>query len=159
MQGSVEAVKGALEKLENEEVRVRVIHAAAGAITESDVMLASSANAVIIGFNVRPDTKAKQLAEHSKVDVRMYRIIYELLDDMEAALKGMLSPKYQEIYMGKAEVKQTFNITGVGTVAGCFVTEGKLVRGGKLRLYRDNVMIVEGNVKQLKRLKADAKEV
>ena len=159
VQGSVEAVKGALEKLENEEVRVRVIHAAAGAITESDVMLASSANAVIIGFNVRPDTKAKQLAEHSKVDVRMYRIIYELLDDMEAALKGMLSPKYQEIYMGKAEVKQTFNITGVGTVAGCFVTEGKLVRGGKLRIYRDNVMIVEGNVKQLKRFKDDAKEV
>ena len=159
VQGSVEAVKGALEKLENEEVRVRVIHAAAGAITESDVMLASSANAVIIGFNVRPDTKAKQLAERSKVDVRLYRIIYELLDDMEAALKGMLSPKYQEIYMGKAEVKQTFNITGVGTVAGCFVTEGKLVRGGKLRIYRDNVMIVEGNVKQLKRFKDDAKEV
>ncbi len=159
VQGSVEAVKGALEKLENEEVRVRVIHAAAGAITESDVMLASSANAVIIGFNVRPDTKAKQLAEHSKVDVRMYRIIYELLDDMEAALKGMLSPKYQEIYMGKAEVRQTFNITGVGTVAGCYVTEGKLVRGGKLRIYRDNVMIVEGNVKQLKRFKDDAKEV
>ena len=159
VQGSVEAVKGALEKLENEEVRVRVIHSAAGAITESDVMLASSANAVIIGFNVRPDTKAKALAEHSKVDVRLYRIIYELLDDMEAALKGMLSPKYQEVYMGKAEVKQTFHITGVGTVAGCFVTEGKLVRGGKLRIYRDNVMIVEGNVKQLKRFKDDAKEV
>ena len=149
VQGSVEAVKSALEKLENEEVRVHVIHAAAGAITESDVMLASSANAVIIGFNVRPDTKAKQLAERSKVDVRLYRIIYELLDDMEAALKGMLSPKYQEIYMGKAEVKQTFNITGVGTVAGCYVTEGKLVRGGKLRIY----------VKQLKRFKDDAKEV
>ena len=159
VQGSVEAVKGALEKLENEEVRVRVIHSAAGAITESDVMLASSANAVIIGFNVRPDTKAKALAEHSKVDVRLYRIIYELLDDMEAALKGMLSPKYQEVYMGKAEVKQTFHITGVGTVAGCYVTEGKLVRGGKLRIYRDNVMIVEGNVKQLKRFKDDAKEV
>lgn len=159
VQGSVEAVKGSLEKLSNEEVRVRVIHSGAGAITESDVMLASSANAIIIGFNVRPDTKAKALAERSKVDVRMYRIIYELLDDMEAALKGMLAPKYQEVYMGKAEVKQTFHITGVGTVAGCFVTEGKLVRGGKLRIYRDNVMIVEGGVKQLKRFKDDAKEV
>ncbi len=158
VQGSVEAVRSSLEKLSNEEVRVKVIHAAAGAITESDVSLADSANAVIIGFNVRPDTKAKTLAERSHVDVRLYRIIYELLDDMEAALKGMLSPKYKENYMGKAEVKQTFNITGVGTVAGCFVTEGRLVRGGKLRIYRDNVMIVEGNVKQLKHYKDDVKE-
>ena len=122
-------------------------------------MLADSSKAIIIGFNVRPDSKAKVLAERSKVDVRSYRIIYELLDDMEAALKGMLSPKYQEIYMGKAEVRQTFNITGVGTVAGCYVTEGKLVRGGKLRIYREDVMIVEGNVKQLKRFKDDVKEV
>lgn len=159
VQGSVEAVKASLEKLSNEEVAVKVIHAGAGAVTESDVMLADSANAIIIGFNVRPDSKAKTLAERSKVDVRSYRIIYELLDDMEAALKGMLSPKYQEVYMGKAEVKQTFNITGVGTVAGCFVTEGKLVRGGKLRIYRDDIMIVEGGVKQLKRYKDDAKEV
>ena len=150
VQGSVEAVKSALEKLSNEEVRVKVIHAAAGAISESDVSLADSANAVIIGFNVRPDTKAKALAERSHVDVRMYRIIYELLDDMEAALKGMLTPKYREVYMGKAEVRQTFNITGVGTIAGCLVTEGRLVRGGKLRIYRNNVLIVEGNVKQLK---------
>ncbi len=159
VQGSVEAVKASLEKLGNEEVKVKVIHAGAGAVNESDVMLADSANAVIIGFNVRPDTKAKQLAERSKVDVRTYRIIYELIDDMQAALKGMLAPKYHEIYMGKAQVLQTFNITGVGTVAGCYVTEGKLVRGGKLRIYRDDVMIVEGNVKQLKRFKDDAKEV
>ncbi len=159
VQGSVEAVKASLEKLSNEEVRVKVIHAGAGAINESDIMLADSANAIVIGFNVRPDTKAKALAERSKVDVRSYRIIYELLDDMEAALKGMLAPKYHEVYMGKAEVKQTFNITGVGTVAGCFVTEGKLVRGGKLRIYRDDIMIVEGGVKQLKRFKDDAKEV
>ena len=158
VQGSVEAIRMSLEKLPNEEVRLKVIHGAAGAINESDVMLAESANAVIIGFNVRPDAKAKALAEKSKVDVRLYRIIYELLDDMEAAMKGMLSPKYQEIYMGKCEVKQTFNITGVGTVAGCFVTEGKLVRGGKLRIYRDDVMIVEGNVKQLKHFKDDVKE-
>ena len=159
VQGSVEAVRSALVKLSREEVRIKVIHAGAGAINESDIMLADSANAIVIGFNVRPDSKAKTLAERSKVDVRSYRIIYELLDDMEAALKGMLSPKYQEIYMGKAEVRQTFNITGVGVVAGCLVTEGKLVRGGKLRIYRDDVMIVEGNVKQLKHYKDEAKEI
>ncbi len=159
VQGSVEAVRSSLEKLSNEEVRVKVIHAGAGAISENDVMLADSANAIIVGFNVRPDSKAKTLAERSKVDVRSYRIIYELLDDIEAALKGMLSPKYREVYMGKAEVRQTFNITGVGVVAGCLVTEGKLVRGGKLRIYRDDVMIVEGNVKQLKHYKDEAKEI
>ena len=158
VQGSVEAVKASLEKLSNDEVRIKVIHGAAGAITESDVSLADSANAIIIGFNVRPDSKAKALAERSHVDVRLYRIIYELLDDMEAALKGMLSPKYKETYMGKAEVRQTFNITGVGTIAGCLVTEGRLVRGGKLRIYRNDVMIVENNVKQLKHYKDDVKE-
>ncbi len=159
VQGSVEALKASLQKLSNEEVEIKILHAAAGAVNESDVMLAESSKAMIVGFNVRPDAKAKTLAERSHVEVRQYRIIYELLDDMEAALKGMLSPKYQEVYMGKAEVKQTFNITGVGTVAGCYVTEGKLVRGGKLRIYRDNIMIVEGGVKQLKRFKDDAKEV
>ena len=159
VQGSVEAIRMSLEKLTNEEVKIKVIHSAAGAINESDVMLAESSNAIIIGFNVRPDTKAKALAEKSKVDIRSYRIIYELLDDMEAAMKGMLSPKYQEIYMGKCEVRQTFNITGVGVVAGCYVTEGKIVRGGKLRIYREDIMIVEGNVKQLKRFKDDVKEV
>ena len=122
-------------------------------------MLADSSHAIVVGFNVRPDTKAKALAERSKVDVRMYRIIYELLDDIEAALKGMLAPKYQEIYMGKCEVRQTFKITGVGMVAGCYVTDGKLIRGGKLRIYRNDVMIVEGNVRQLKRFKDDVKEV
>jgi len=159
VQGSVEAVKQSLEKLSNEEVRVKVIHAAAGAINESDVMLAESANAIIIGFNVRPDTKAKKLAESSKVDVRSYRIIYELLDDMEAALKGMLAPKLKEVLTGKCEVRQTFNITGVGTIAGCYVTDGKIVRGGKLRIYREDIMICEGGVKQLKRFKDDVKEV
>ena len=159
VQGSVEAVKQSLEKLSNEEVKVKVIHSAAGAINESDVMLADSANAIIIGFNVRPDTKAKKLAETSKVDVRSYRIIYELLDDMELALKGMLAPKMREILTGKCEVRQTFNITGVGTVAGCYVTDGKIVRGGKLRIYREDIMICEGGVKQLKRFKDDVKEV
>ncbi len=159
VQGSVEAAKQSLEKLSNEEVRVKVIHAAAGAINEGDVMLADSANAIIIGFNVRPDTKAKKLAEQSKVDVRGYRIIYELIDDMEAALKGMLAPKLKEVLTGKCEVRQIFNITGVGTIAGCYVTEGKIIRGGKLRIYREDIMICEGGVKQLKRFKDDVKEV
>ncbi len=159
VQGSVEAVKQSLEKLSNEEVRVKVIHSAAGAVNEGDVMLADSANAIIIGFNVRPDTKAKKLAETSKVDVRSYRIIYELLDDMEAALKGMLAPKLKEVLTGKCEVRQTFNITGVGTIAGCYVIDGKIVRGGKLRIYREDIMICEGGVKQLKRFKDDVKEV
>ena len=159
VQGSVEAVKQSLLKLSNDEVRVNVLHSGAGAITESDIMLADSSNAIVVGFNVRPDTKAKALAERSKVDVRTYRIIYELLDDIQAALKGMLQPKYREVMTGKCDVLQTFRITGVGMVAGCYVTEGKLVRNGKLRIYRDDVMIVEGAVRQLKRFKDDVKEV
>ncbi|MDE5942641.1 MAG: translation initiation factor IF-2 [Clostridia bacterium] len=159
VQGSVEAVKQSVSKLSNEEVQVKVIHSGAGAVTETDVMLADSSNAIILGFNVRPDTKAKALAERSKVDVRSYRIIYDLLDDIEAALKGMLSPKYHEVYLGKCEVRQTFKITGVGNIAGCYVLEGKIVRGGKLRIYREDVLVVEGNVQQLKRFKDDVKEV
>ncbi len=159
VQGSVEAVKSSVVKLSNEEVQVKVIHSGAGAITETDVMLADSSNAIILGFNVRPDTKAKSLAERSKVDIRMYRIIYDLLDDIESALKGMLTPKFQEIYLGKCEVRQTFKITGVGNIAGCYVLDGKIVRGGKLRIYRDDVLVVEGNVQQLKRFKDDVKEV
>ncbi|MCD7729080.1 MAG: translation initiation factor IF-2 [Clostridia bacterium] len=159
VQGSVEAVKQSVVKLSNEEVTVKVIHSGAGAVTETDVMLADSSNAIILAFNVRPDSKAKALAERSKVDVRTYRIIYDLLDDMQAALKGMLAPKFQEIYVGKCEVRQTFKITGVGNIAGCYVTEGKIVRGGKLRIYRENILIVEGNVQQLKRFKDDVKEV
>lgn len=159
VQGSVEAVKQSVVKLSNEEVQVKVIHSGAGAITETDVMLADSSNAIILGFNVRPDAKAKVLAERSKVDIRSYRIIYDLLDDMQAALKGMLSPKYHDVYLGKCEVRQTFKITGVGNIAGCYVLDGKIVRGGKLRIYRDDVLIVEGNVQQLKRFKDDVKEV
>lgn len=159
VQGSVEAVKQSLLKLSNDEVRVNILHSGAGAITESDVMLADSSNAIIVGFNVRPDTKAKALAEKSHVDIRTYRIIYELLDDIQAALKGMLAPKYREVMTGKCDVLQTFKITGVGMVAGCYVTEGKIVRSGKLRIYRDDVMIVEGAVRQLKRFKDDVKEV
>ncbi len=159
VQGSVEAVKQSLEKLSNAEVRVNVIHAAAGAIKESDIMLAESSKAIIIGFNVRPDSNAKQVAERSGVDIKLYRIIYEAIEDVERALKGMLAPKFTEVYMGKAEVREVFKISGVGQVAGCYVTEGKIIRSGKLRIYRDDVMICEGNVMQLKRFKDDVKEV
>ena len=159
VQGSVEAVKQSLTGLSNEEVKVNVIHAAVGAINETDVMLADSSNAIIIGFNVRPDANAKALSERSKVEIKLYRIIYEAIDDVKNAMKGLITPKTQEIYMGKAEVRQTFRITGVGMVAGCYVTEGKIVRNGKLRIYRDDVMICEGNVNQLKRFKDDVKEV
>ena len=159
VQGSVEAVKQAMEKLSNEEVRVNVIHAAVGAIKESDIMLAESSNAIIIGFNVRPDSNAKQIAERSGVDIKLYRIIYEAIEDVEKALKGMLAPKISEVYLGKAEVREVFKISGVGQVAGCYVTDGKILRSGKLRIYRDDVMICEGNVLQLKRFKDDVKEV
>ncbi len=159
VQGSVEAVKQSLEKLSNAEVKVNVIHAAAGAIKESDIMLAESSKAIIIGFNVRPDSNAKQVAERSGVDIKLYRVIYEAIEDVERALKGMLAPKFKEIYNGKAEVREVFKISGVGQVAGCYVTEGKILRNGKLRIYRDDVMICEGNVLQLKRFKDDVKEV
>ncbi|MDE6355914.1 MAG: translation initiation factor IF-2 [Clostridia bacterium] len=159
VQGSVEAVKQSVLKLTNDEVQIKVIHSAAGAVNESDVMLAESSKAIILAFNVRPDPKAKALAERSKVDVRTYRIIYDLLDEMELAMKGLRAPKYQDILLGKCEVRQTFKITGVGNIAGCYVLDGKIIRGGKLRIYRDNILIVEGGVKQLKRFKDDVKEV
>ena len=159
VQGSVEAIKQSLIELSNDEVKVSVIHAAVGAISETDVNLADSSNSIIIGFNVRPDSKAKALAEQSKIDIKLYRVIYEAIDDVTNALKGMLAPKYNDVYMGKAEVRETFKITGVGTVAGCYVTDGKIVRNGKLRIYRNDVMICEGNVLQLKRFKDDVKEV
>ena len=159
VQGSVEAVKQSMEKLSNEEVKVNVIHAQAGAIKESDIMLAESSNAIIIGFNVRPDSNAKQIAEKSGVDIKLYRVIYEAIEDVQKALKGMLAPKFTEVYLGKAEVREVFKISGVGQVAGCYVTEGKIVRNGKLRIYRDDIMICEGNVLQLKRFKDDVKEV
>jgi len=159
VQGSVEAVKQSLEKLSNEEVKVRVIHAAAGAIKETDIMLAESSGAIIIGFNVRPDSNAKAVAERSGVDIKLYRVIYEAIEDVERALKGMLAPKFTEIYLGKAEVREVFKISGVGQVAGSYVVEGKISRNCKLRIYRDDVMICEGDVHQLKRFKDDVKEV
>ncbi|MDY4187428.1 MAG: translation initiation factor IF-2 [Candidatus Borkfalkiaceae bacterium] len=159
VQGSAEAVKQSLTELSTDEVKVNVLHAAVGAINETDVMLADSANAVIIGFNVRPDAKAKTLAERSHIDIKLYRIIYEAIEDVKKAMKGMLAPKFSDQYTGKAEVRDTFKITGVGTVAGCYVTDGKIVRQAKLRIYRNDVMICEGNVMQLKRFKDEVKEV
>ncbi|MBQ6882771.1 MAG: translation initiation factor IF-2, partial [Clostridia bacterium] len=159
VQGSVEAVKQSLVELSNDEVKINAIHAGVGSINETDIMLADSSNSIVIGFNVRPDTKAKALAERQKIDVKLYRVIYDAIDEIKAAMKGLQAPKYTETYMGKAEVRDTFKITGVGMVAGCYVVDGKILRSAKLRIYRDDVMICEGNVLQLKRFKDDVKEV
>ena len=159
VQGSAEAVKASLEKLSNEEVRVRVIHCAVGAINESDAMLASTSNAIIVGFNVRPDANAKDYAARMKVDMRMYRVIYDCINEMEAAMKGMLAPKFKEVELGQAEVRNVFRITGVGMVAGCYVTNGKMQRGAQMRLLRDNIVIYDGAIASLQRFKDSVKEV
>ena len=159
VQGSVEAVRQSLEKLSNDEVRVRTIHGGGGAITETDVMLASTANAIIIGFNVRPDNNAREMAEREKIDIRLYRVIYQAIEDVENAMKGMLAPKFKEVLLGHAQVRQTFKVSGVGTIAGSYVTDGKIARNAQIRLLRDNVVIHEGKIDSLKRFKDDAKEV
>ena len=159
VQGSAEAVKASLEKLSNEEVRVRVIHCAVGAINESDVMLATTSGAIIVGFNVRPDANAKESAARSHVDMRMYRVIYDAINEIEAAMKGMLTPKFKEVDLGRAEVRNVFRITGVGMVAGCYVTEGKMQRGAQMRLLRDNIVIYDGAIASLQRFKDSVKEV
>jgi translation initiation factor IF-2 len=159
VQGSVEAVKQSLEKLSNEEVRVKAIHCGVGAIKETDVMLASTANAIIIGFNVRPETKAKVAAEHEKVDIRLYRVIYKAIEDITNAMKGMLEPEFEEVILGHVEVRQIFKVSNVGTIAGCYVTDGKITRNSQARLLRDNIVVHEGKISSLKRFKDDAKEV
>ncbi len=159
VQGSAEAVKASLEKISNEEVRVRVIHCAVGAISESDVMLAATSNAIIVGFNVRPDGNAKTSAARDHVDMRMYRVIYDCINEIEAAMKGMLSPKFREVELGQAEVRNVFRITGVGMVAGCYVTNGRIQRGAQMRLLRDNVVIYDGSIASLQRFKDSVKEV
>ena len=159
VRGTSEAVSASLEKLTNDEVRVRVIHQAVGAINESDVMLASASNAIIIGFNVRPSAEVVDSAKRQKVDIRLYRVIYDCLEEMEAAMKGMLAPKFQENVLGRVEVRQTFKVSGVGTIAGCYVQNGKIVRACKVRLVRDGVVIHEGELASLKRFKDDAREV
>ena len=159
VQGSVEAVKQSLAKLSNDEVAVKVIHGGVGAINESDVTLASASNAIIIGFNVRPDNQAKIVAEQEKVDLRLYRVIYNAIEDIEAAMKGMLEPTFEEKIIGHAEVRQTYKVSGVGTIIGGYVQDGKIVRNCKVRLLRDNVVIHEGELASLKRFKDDVKEV
>lgn len=159
VQGSVEAVKQSLLKLSNDEVAVRIIHGGVGAITESDVSLASASNAIIIGFNVRPDNMAKEVADREKVDVRLYKIIYNAIEDIEAAMKGMLDPEYEEKVIGHAEIRQTFKASGVGMIAGSYVLDGKIVRGCKVRITREGEQIFEGDLASLKRFKDDVKEV
>ncbi|RMG60275.1 MAG: translation initiation factor IF-2 [Deltaproteobacteria bacterium] len=159
VQGSVDAVKGVLEKVGTEQVKVNVIHAAVGGITESDVNLASASEAIVLGFRVRPDGKAKKAAEREKVEVKTYDVIYDLIDDVKKAMVGLLEPEYREVVQGTAEVRETFNIPKVGTVAGCYVTEGKILRNAKARVLRDSVVIFTGNIASLKRFKDDVREV
>ncbi len=159
VQGSVEAVRQSIEKLSNEEVRVRAIHGGVGAINESDVMLANASNAIIVGFNVRPDAGALSAAERQDVDIRLYSVIYQAIEEIEAAMKGMLDPEFKEVVIGHAEVRQTFKVSSVGTIAGCYVTDGKIVRNAGIRLVRNGIVVHEGELSSLKRFKDDAKEV
>ena len=159
VQGSVEAVKQSLVKLSNEEVAVKVIHGGVGAINESDVTLASTSNAIIIGFNVRPDATAKDIADREGVDVRLYRVIYNAIEDIQAAMKGMLDPVFEEQVLGHAEVRQTFKASGVGTIAGSYVLDGMFERGCSARIIRDGIVIFDGALASLKRFKDDVKEV
>ena len=159
VQGSVEAVRQSIEKLSNNEVRVRAIHGGVGAINESDVMLANASNAIIVGFNVRPDAGALSAAERQEVDIRLYSVIYHAIEEIEAAMKGMLDPEFKEVVIGHAEVRQTFKVSSVGTIAGCYVTDGKIVRNAGIRLVRNGIVVHEGELSSLKRFKDDAKEV
>jgi len=159
VQGSVEAVKTSLEKLGNAEVRIRCIHGGVGSITESDVNLASASNAVIIGFNVRPEPAAKSIAEDEKVDIRLYRVIYHAIEDITAAMKGMLAPIYKEVTLGRAEIRQMFKAAAVGNIAGCYVLDGKILRNAKVRIIRDGTVVYDGTLDALRRFKDDAREV
>lgn len=159
VQGSVEAMKQSFEKLSTDNVKVRVLHGAAGAITETDVTLASASNAIIIGFNVRPDSNASALAEREKVDIKTYRVIYDAIEDIKSAMIGMLEPDYKEVILGTAEIRQTYKISNVGTVAGCYIQSGKIVRNSDIRLIRNGIVILEGKLASLKRFKDDVKEV
>ena len=159
VQGSVEAMRQSLQKLSNDEVAVKVIHGGVGAVNESDVILATTSNAVIIGFNVRPDNIAKEIADRERVDIKLYSVIYDAINDVEAAMKGLLDPIYEEKIIGHAEIRQTFNASGIGTIAGSYVVDGKIERNSKARIYRDNKLIYEGELASLKRFQNDVKEV
>lgn len=159
VQGSVEAVRDSLEKLSNNEVRVKVIHGGVGAINESDVVLAGTSHAIIVGFNVRPDSVAKATAERDGIDIRMYRVIYDCIEEIGAAMKGLLAPKFREVALGQAEVRNTYKISSVGTIAGCYVTDGKITRNAKIRVVRDGIVLAEDEIASLRRFKDDVKEV
>ncbi len=159
VQGSAEAVKASLEKLSNEEVKVKVIHAGVGGISDNDVMLADASNAIIIGFNIRPDKSALSSAEEKHVDIRTYRVIYECLEEIEAAMKGMLAPKFKEVILGRAEVRQTIHVPNIGTIAGSYVLDGKITRNASIRVVRDSVVIFEDKISSLRRFKDDVREV
>lgn len=159
VQGSVEALTHSIEKLDTDEIKIKVIHGAVGTVTESDVMLASASNAIIIGFNVRPEPNTNKLAEKEKVDIRVYRVIYEALEDIQSAMKGMLEPVYREVVIGRADVRATFKVPNVGIVAGCYISDGKVTRNSLIRVVRDGIIVYEGKIDSLKRFKDDVREV
>lgn len=159
VQGTAEAVKQSLEKQSTDEVRVKVIHNGVGAVNKSDVMLAQASNAIIIGFNVRPDQNVRDSADDDNVEIRLYRIIYDAIDDVKQAMKGMLAPKTREVELGRAEVRQVYKISSIGTVAGCYVLNGKVARSALIRVVRDGIVLAEDKIDSLKRFKDDAKEV
>ena len=159
MQGSLEALKGTVEKISNAEVKICPIHGGVGAINETDVMLAKASGAIIVGFNVRADASARAAAEREQVDIRLYSIIYDVVDDITKAMKGMLAPVFRDTVTGSADVREVFKITGVGAVAGCYVTNGKISRNCKIKVFRDNVIVYDGEILALKRFKDDVKEV
>ena len=159
VQGSVEALKQNIEKLSNEEVQVKVIHGGVGAVNESDVMLANASNAIIVGFNVRPDPVAAEIAERDGIDMRMYRVIYDCIEELEAAIKGMLAPKFKEVVLGRAEVRNVFKLSYAGMIAGSYVLDGRITRNSQIRVVRDGIVIFEDAISSLKRFKDDVKEV
>lgn len=159
VEGSVGAVSSSLEKLSTDDVKVKIIHTGVGAITESDVMLAGTSQAIIIGFNVRPAAGVSQMAERDKVQIRTYRVIYDIIDDIENAMKGLLDPEFKEVIIGEAEIRDTFKVPGAGIIGGAYVTDGKIARNAEVRLVRDGIVIHEGKVSSLKRFKDDVREV
>src|SRR5690606_21744673 len=159
VRGTIDAIEQSLHKLENEEVRVNVIHGGVGGITETDIMLASASNAIVIGFNVRPTLNALDIAKEEKVDVRTYRVIYDAIEDIKSAINGMLDPEYKEVVIGRAQVRATFKVPNAGTVAGIYVQNGKITRNSNIRLLRNDVVIYEGKISSLKRFKDDVREV
>ena len=159
VQGSVGALISSLEKLNNEDVKVNIVHSGVGTVIESDIMLAETSNAVIVGFNVRPSTAISTMADRHGVEMRLYRVIYDVINDIEAAMRGMLDPEFKEEVLGKAQIRNTFKVPGVGIIGGAYITEGKVVRNESIRLVRDGIVIHEGKISSLKRFKDDAKEV